>query len=126
MISVLVCGSVAAAIVLGRASYQRWKTRSTPIVSQVHTAKCGVIRAKVGERVCLRKNRLDDDMIIWSAQYKGRDVSGAIREGMEGFSDWEFVVSDELFDVDELPDMSGDCGELVIDWELMDGVMGFV
>ena len=122
MISVIVCGSLVAVSVLGRAAYRRWRggsVKSSVTTSITAADRSGVIRARVGERVCLRKHSVDDDMIIWSAQYRGTDVSGIIREGIAGFTEWEFVVSDEMFDLDDEDSASGGNGLLVVDWELM-------
>lgn len=59
---------------------------------------------------------LSKDMIIWSATYRRQDVSKTIRDGLNDFEKWEFIVKDNLFDISE---DSADDGWLLIDWEVI-------
>lgn len=104
MLSVLIGGGVVATLLAVRAAIKRIVPPSLPQTT-------GRIQKKRGETVTLSK-----DMIIWSATYRGLDVSKTIRDGLIGFERWEFVVKDNIFDIPETDD---DDGWLLIDWEVV-------
>ncbi len=104
MLSVLIGGGILASIVAVRAVIKR-------IVPPPLPETTGRIQKKRGETVTLSK-----DMIIWSATYRGQDVSKTIRDGLVGFERWEFVVRDGLF---EIPETDDNDGWLLIDWEVI-------
>jgi predicted HAD superfamily phosphohydrolase len=106
-----VLGTVAVGF-LGHAML-KWKRGSD---EEVNELLGGTIYAFEGEE-CILKCA---DIAILSATYKNRDVTKIIQEGIDGFDEWKFVVSDSVFGLAEKTEENEENSnepDLVITWQ---------
>lgn len=99
-------------LLLGWTGWQWWRRPSTapPPFSLL---SYGTLHCATGQKGVLQRTVSGSHFLVWSAHYKGRDITRFVAEQMEGCQAWEFMVSDALFGGGSGNGTAG----LVVEWE---------